>query len=129
MKITMLWGDGEYDFLLRLGEIRELQEKTGLGPYKLFERIRTHEWFIDDLRETIRLGLIGAGLDNAIALKLIKNNFDARQKLQQEIPALAILSAFLTGDKEDPVGKSKAEEGQNGQMGSSPSPQSMEQVA
>lgn len=126
MKTTLLWGDGEYVFELRLGEVRELQQKTGVGPYKLYERIRKHEWFIDDLRETLRLGLIGAGMENVRALDLIKNNFDSRAKAQQVVPCIAILAAFLVGEEEEPLGKPKAEEGKKEQTESSPSPPSME---
>lgn len=125
MKTTLVWGDGEYDFLLRLGEVRELEQKTGVGPFRLYERIRAHDWRIDDLREVLRLGLIGAGMDNALALKLVQNNFDARSKLQHEEPCIAILVAFLVGEQEqDPVGKASAEEGKKQPTEGSPSPQS-----
>lgn len=129
MKITMKWGDGEYDFNLKLGQIRELQQKTGVGPYKLYERVRSHEWLVDDLRETLRLGLIGGGMENVKALQLIENNFDERSKIQQEEPVIRILINWLVGEKDDEeVGKSKAVEDKNEQTASSPSPQSMEQV-
>lgn len=126
MKLKMLWGDGEYEFHLRLGEVRELQTKTGVGPFRLFERIRKHDWFIDDLRETLRLGLIGAGMENVAALTLVMCNFDNRSnKLQHVEPVMGILAAFLTGDDpDDPVGKASAEEGKKEPTESSPSPQS-----
>ena len=69
-EVTLAWGDGEYKFRLGIGEVRELQEKTSCGPYFLLGRVDGGQWFIDDLRETIRIGLIGGGLEPVKALAL-----------------------------------------------------------
>jgi hypothetical protein len=122
--ITFEWADGEYTFRLGLREIRLLQEKTGLGPLALFRRIQRDEWRIDDLRETLRLGLIGAGMDDMKALALVKNHFDDRPKVDAKEPAMKIIGAFLVGVPDDPLGKQKAAEGSSGAMESSPSPPS-----
>lgn len=113
--VTFDWGDGTYTFRLGLGEIRQLQEKTGLGPLALFNRIDSDNWMVDDLRETLRLGLVGFGMKDAKALALIKANFDERPKINAKEPAMRILHAFLLGAPEDPVGKPQAAEHMNGQ--------------
>jgi hypothetical protein len=61
--ITLPWADGEFTFDLRLGEIRKLQDKTGVGPAVILNRIQTDQWKVDDYRETILQGLLGGGME------------------------------------------------------------------
>ena len=67
--VTFDWADGTYKFRLPYGQIAELQEKTGCGPQFLLSRIIDGSWKVDDLRETIRLGLIGGGTEPIAALR------------------------------------------------------------
>lgn len=103
------WADGEYMFRLRLGEIRELQEKCNAGPLVLLRRCIDGSWMIDDLRETIRLGLIGGGCDPIKALNLIKRYFDERALMENMLPAHKILQAAVLGVPDEQPGKSEAE--------------------
>jgi hypothetical protein len=109
-KVTFDWGDGTYTFRLGLGEVEELQEKTDCGPYFLLQRINGGTWKVHDLRETIRLGLIGGGTEPGKALSLVKRYFDARPMLEGIAPARAILTAALVGapDGEKPGKRSAA---------------------
>lgn len=106
--IALEWADSEYVFRLPLGQLRELQEKTDCGPLFLFNRIVAGQWRIDDLRETIRLGLIGGGMEPAKAHTLVKRYVDDRPFTESIKPAQAILGAALIGapDGEKP-GKAK----------------------
>lgn len=109
--VTLKWADGAYKFRLPIGQIRELQEKVDAGPAWILDRIRTGAWRVDDLRETIRLGLIGGGAKPGEALKLVERYVDA-QPLADSVPAaMVILSTALFGapDGERP-GKRKAAE-------------------
>lgn len=125
--VTFDWGDGTYTFRLGLKEVRELQEnpRINLGPLALFRRIENDQWLIDDLREVIRLGLIGGGVKPDKATKLIYRYFDDFPPIDHKIPAMTILSAFLIGDPADPVGKTTAAEDANGskKVTDSPLPQ------
>lgn len=67
-------GEGYFDLALRIGELIALQEKTGVGPYVLANRILTGEWRVEDVIETIRLALIGGGLDQRAAFDLVTRN-------------------------------------------------------
>lgn len=119
------WADGTYKFRLGLGEIRELQEKTKVGPRRLWMRIRSGEWFVDDLREAIRLGLIGGGMEPVNATKLVRRYVDARPLAESVEPSMKILTAMLVGVPDDPVGKTQAAEDANKtNTNVSPSPQS-----
>ncbi len=106
--ITFEWADGEYTFRLPIAQVEELQEKTGCGPYFLFNRIAEGQWRIADLRETIRLGLIGGGLEPIKARTLVLRYVDDRPYAESIKPAQAILGAALIGapDGEKP-GKPK----------------------
>lgn len=105
--VTTFWADGEYTFRLAIGQLRELQEKTGVGPYKLYERLIRGEWRADDVREAIRLGLIGGGLKPADAHKLVGDHFDQYgMPLIDHVPAaLEIMAAALIGPDDEPLGK------------------------
>lgn len=67
-------GDGYYDLCLRIGELVTLQEKLGVGPYVLAQRFLAGEWLVQDVTETIRLGLIGGGMDQRKAFDHVKQN-------------------------------------------------------
>lgn len=103
------WGDKEHRFRLAIGHLRELQEKTDVGPYRLFERLRSGDWRVDDLRETIRLGLIGGGMKPFDAHRLIVRYFDEYGLvLLDHVPAaLQIMTAALLGPPDEPLGKAK----------------------
>lgn len=118
---TFIWGEGETAFALRLGEIEQLQQKTGVGPYQLFQRLQAGEWRQDDIRETLRLGLIGGGKKPDAAFKLIRFYVDERPLLENVAPATAvILAALVTPDGEKQPGGDEAGEATS----ESPSPTS-----
>ena len=104
-KITQAWADGEYDFRLGLGEIRELEDKCNAGICEILQNLQIGKWRFDNLRETIRLGLIGAGMPPVDALKLIKRYFDDKPLLQSIPLACKIIEAVLLGVPDDQIKK------------------------
>ncbi len=125
-RVTFVWGDGEHTFRLPFKELRELQEKTNCGPEELMHRINTGKWRVDDIRETIRLGLIGGGMKPPTAHALCTNYVDGRPLLESKLPAYLILINALAGPEDDPLGK--AEEGAKSETAAkSPSPSTSEQ--
>lgn len=120
-RISFVWGDGEeHHFRLALRQLRELQDKTEVGPFALFSRIRSGEWKVEDLRQTIRLGLIGGGLNPAEAGKLLVTYVDDRPLLENVSPALLILQAALLGADGD-TSEKKTTAGPSGTTTGSPS--------
>jgi hypothetical protein len=103
------WADGTYRFALRLRELEELQEKLDCGPMALFKRVKADEWRVGDLRETIRLGLIGGGQKPEQALTLVRRYVDGRPLSEATLPAMAILAAAIWGVADDQPGKSGAD--------------------
>lgn len=64
-------GEGYFDLCLRIGELIALQEKLGVGPNALALRFLNGDWLVQDIIETIRLGLIGGGMSQKDAFDLV----------------------------------------------------------
>lgn len=91
----LTWAGGEHPFFLRIGELKALQKRCGdVGPLVIYSRlISTLEWKVDDILETIRLGLIGGSngeMTNAEAGELIKQHIiDQRASMIEHAPVAA----------------------------------------
>ncbi len=130
--VDLDFGGGTYRFRLAMGELEELQEVAGAGPYHSLRRLLAGDWHLQDVRDTIRLGLIGGGLPANDALKLTRRYVDERPDwLRNATLAIAVLSAALAGAPEEqpskkgdaPKARSKA---RRSRMGASPSVRSTE---
>lgn len=58
-RIVLPFADGVYAFRFLGAQLREHQELTKAGPFVVYGRLLSREWTWADVRETIRLGLIG----------------------------------------------------------------------
>lgn len=95
--------------LAPIGCLRRLQATCDAGPQWILNRLLDGSWRLDDLRETLQQGLIGAGMDQTAALDLIETWFDPEPK-QQFVPvATTVLMAWLAGAEEEPLGESEGE--------------------
>ena len=122
--VTISWPDDERKYRLGIGELRELQDKCDAGPAQIFKRLSDSSWRYDDVRETIRLGLIGAGENPQRALALVARHVAPGNLMPAVAIAQTILYAALIGDPNDIVGKAKPET--TTAEGGSPSRDSME---
>lgn len=132
--VTFEWADGEHTFRLAYGQIRELQEKTGVGPAKLYERLCDGSWMLEDILETLRLGLIG-GEPKTEPLKhkqLVWRYVGERPLIESVEPAAKVLYSLLSGDKDDPLPKRDREKTTTEAMTTAPdasaSPESTDKV-
>lgn len=95
-RITRDFGDGRHEFFLGLAQLDELDEKTQVGPGTLLRRIAAGDFRHRDLREIIRLGLIGGGMKAIPALRLVERYCDPPNPLLESLDlAIAILQACL----------------------------------
>lgn len=124
-RITLEWADGEFAFELRAKEIEELQrlcgytDKSGnripVGIAVIYQRLNLGTWSADDVLQTIRLALIGGGM-NAVEAKrkldLYGLPFRAGQPSGSEATAIAIIGAAMFGYidavKDAPPGEAEA---------------------
>jgi Phage tail tube protein, GTA-gp10 len=105
--ISLVWGDGEQTFRFAIGQFRELQEKVNqrriaigalpTGPMTLLNQLRANDAWPDDVRDVLRLGLIGGGATPADAHRLMVNYFDSSPPLEHMKPAFVVLCAGLAG--------------------------------
>lgn len=96
-EIEMAFGDGDHLFRLPLKQIAELQEKCKAGIGTIYRRIVTGEYYAEDLHETLRLGLIGGGMDATQARVLIERYVDPMPKASLWVHAVAVLGACMDG--------------------------------
>lgn len=101
MTKTEFFGDSEHKFALPFPLIEELQRKTGVSIGILFQRVRGLTFSIADIRETIRLGLIGGGMEPVEAFKLVKTYVENRPLVETMPVALSILELVWFGSPAD----------------------------
>ena len=104
-KVTINWVQGEHDFALNIGELRALQKNCDAGPELILTRLQAGSWMVDDIFEVLRLGLIGAGMENKMAGPMVRRAFDESPALALKLPAYRVLAAALIGEADDPVGE------------------------
>lgn len=102
----LVWEGGEHPFRLGIGELRALQSATGVGPLFLLGRITGSQWFVDDIVDTVRLGLIGGGMSETDAKKLTDKVFTDNTPALYRTMLLAtrILRDAVMGEPDDPTG-------------------------
>lgn len=108
-RAELQFGNGTYPFQLKLKQIADLQSLRGAGIGPIYSRVLTHQEFVEDCTETIRLGLIGGGLDPIEARRLV--DLHAGDDMIHESRwalAAAILSACIFGYEPDAKRKKKA---------------------
>lgn len=101
--LTLTWVGGEHRFRLRLGELRALQDIANAGPDRVLRRIVSGDWRVDDLLATVRLGLIGAGLDEGEAKRLVLAMAEQHPLLHFQHVAQMVLMDAITGIEDDPL--------------------------
>jgi len=108
---SIIWINGEDQFCLsKAGLILDLEEKCGAGIAMVFWRLQNDAWKYNDIRETIRLGLIGGGMSPVQAMSVVKLHVDGQPLAPLVLVAYAVLQAVMVGVPDDPVGKEEPAE-------------------
>ena len=121
--ITDAFGDGVHTFKLPFAQLEELQERTGVGPAALLGRLADGTWRVADVRETVRLALIGGGeMTAADALRFVSRYVDGEPLNDSLAAAVSILAITLNGRPRptpaSPVGEQGAAKPETGPDGS-----------
>lgn len=98
-----VWAGGEHAFRLGIGEIRALQKACEAGPMMVLARLMSSHWQIDDVLETLRLGLIGGGMDADKAKALVMKVTGETSLFKLALLAAKIINAYVVEDPHDPV--------------------------
>ena len=72
------WADDTHTFRLTVSGILELEAKCDAPIGSIFQRMTEGSYKFHDIRETIRLGLIGGGMKDLDALKTVRLQIDNR---------------------------------------------------
>lgn len=100
---TLDWADGTYSFRLSLAGAIELEEKCDAPIAVIHGRLVSGAYKITDVRETIRIGLIGGGADPVKALNLVRKYVDDRPLAESWIIARVIMGGLFHGFAEHPI--------------------------
>ena len=103
--IRLQWIGGEHDFALDIGQMRALQTACDAGPEQILRRMTAGHWRVNDLFDTIRLGLIGGGMEQPAATTLANDLFAKHPLMVFRVTATRVLMAALVGPDDDPVGE------------------------
>lgn len=127
--ITLDFGGEERTFRLGYGQWRKIQEKCDAGPPEILARLSQPffasnqglkwdaiigagllgTWRVDDIREVVLQGLLGANMPGPEALKLVRDWVEERPPIEGLSIAYRIVFSWMNGaGDEDPVGKSQA---------------------
>lgn len=120
--VDLQWAGDLRKFRLDIANLIALQDKRDAGPQELLNRFRGSTWRVQDLQETIRLGLVGGGEDAKIAARLIGEQVTAGNLHENVLVAMAILIHAIQAPEVDPVGKQEAATEQPGATNSQPLP-------
>lgn len=101
-------------FKLAWRELMKIQEACDAGPYVILDRLVSGRWRLQDISETIKWGLIGAGMDQGDALKLVETDVETRPPLENLVIAQKVLGAGVVGSSEEDVGKKSKAASQGG---------------
>lgn len=103
--VVVRWPGGEHAFRLGIGDAEIVQQKTDCGPEFLLNKLKLGQWKTHEIYEILRNGLIGGGMGHVEAQKLVKDAMEKHPHISLKTPAMEVMSAFLFGDPDDPVGE------------------------
>lgn len=112
-RVTLFWAGEEREFRLSHRQLFDLQGALDCGPEELFFRIGNGRWSVRDLRVVILNGLVGGGMKQPEAEKLLKASFDDTALMPHKDVALKIIKAVLVQPQGDEVGKAQRGREQN----------------
>lgn len=115
--VSLFFGDDEKRFRIGIGEFRELQEKvngrriemglSAIGPTTLANLLRANDAWPDDVRDVLRIGLVGGGMKAPEAHRLLVRYFDGKPPIGFYLPAFTVLMAAFVGVAGDEVESKK----------------------
>jgi hypothetical protein len=129
-EIILDWGGGKHAFCLRIKQIGDLQKACNAGLGLIYQRLMSDLFYIEDITETIRFGLIGGGMPPVKAAEMISTFIDGQpiERIEDlssplKIAKAVIASAFfgIPEDKDDTPKKDSAATPERGESTLRPS--------
>lgn len=105
----MVWPGGEHPFRLGIGELRAIEQQSDAGCFVVMMRLLSSQCHINDVLGTIRLGLVGGGMADKDAKRLLDNVLaDTASPYTLTVTAAEILRRALMWDGDDQPGEVRA---------------------
>ena len=103
---VITWQGGEHAFLLRIGELRAIDDRVQDGAMAAMARLRLMRPRFDDVFEGVRQGLIGGGMEQREAGRLV-TKVEEQHGIGPMIPLAATLLslAFFRREVDDGAGE------------------------
>jgi len=95
--VALEWADGTYSFRLTVNGAIELEQKCEAAIAVIAARIQSGVYSVADVRETIRIGLIGGGLKPEKAARLVKIYVDERPLAESHAVARVVIGGLMFG--------------------------------
>ncbi len=97
-QVRLFWAGGENEFFLGVNGLQELETKMDMGCMEIHQHIASGAARLDQLKDVIRLGLIGANeMKPTDAAKHVGQLFDQHPPSEFQLTALAVVAAALFG--------------------------------
>lgn len=102
MELIREWAGRERFFALRFGDVLDLEQACGTGKERaaigaIFMSVGTGRFGAGEVYHTIRLALIGGGLERLKADQLMREHFDKGPYVAHASLAMDILTALMAG--------------------------------
>src|SRR4051794_1788958 len=103
---SIIWANGEDVFCIaKVGLILDLEDKCKSGFAVVMARLEAGAWGINDVREPIRLGLIGGGMKPDAAMAAVRRHVDENPLAHSVLVAYEVMRSAMFGiPVDDPVG-------------------------
>lgn len=106
---NLFFGDGPHDFSLGIAQLEELEETRNSGMFEVYNRLVSEGWRIADIKEPLRLGLIGEGMQPQQAYVLVARNVVPGRLFEAAAVAAKVLAAAIVGAPEEALGEHQGE--------------------
>lgn len=117
--IVRIWSHGEDTFCLaKIGEQLDLEERCKAGIAAIMTRLQDGTWYINDVRETIRLGLIGGGMKPPAQAQEVVSRHVVPPLSECALLAFEILAAVMFAPHGEQPGKAEADRANPGEADS-----------
>lgn len=101
-RVDLLFGGDERSFRLGLDQLFALEDAADASLGEIASRLSLQRWKLRDVRETLRLGLIGGGMEPGPAKALVNEHFGPGRLMRAAFVARVVIGAALAGEEEDP---------------------------
>ena len=96
--VVLTFHDGEeYLFRLAWGQLSKLQEALNAGPFVVLDRLHMNTWRVEDIAEVIKWGLVGGGMNEVKARKLVREYVEVQAPFHSLEIAVKVIDAAVMG--------------------------------